>query len=127
MGKAWTAPVNNEARAAIDRVSTERPGIGAACLFPSPRIAGRPITKDLAGDWLEKAERLAGLPHLRQGLWHPFRRGWATARKGLPLQDVAAVGGWSDPSCLTTIYMQPDVDTMLRVATEAAEVPDVRA
>lgn len=125
MGKAWTAPLNKGARAAIDRVLTERPGIGAAYLFPSPRIAGRPITKDLASSWLEHCERLAELPHLRQGLWHPFRRGWATARKGLPLQDVAAVGGWTDPSCLATIYMQPDPSTMVRVATEAAEVRDV--
>ncbi len=36
------------------------------------------------------------------------------------------VGGSTDPSCLTTIYQQPDVDTMLRVATEAAEVREVQ-
>jgi hypothetical protein len=40
--------------------------------------------------------------------------------------DVMAVGGWTDPSCLTTIYQQPAVDTMLRVATEAAEVREVQ-
>jgi energy-coupling factor transporter ATP-binding protein EcfA2 len=54
------------------------------------------------------------------------RRSWATGRKHLPVQDVMAVGGWTDPSCLTTIYQQPDVDTMLRVATEAAEVREVQ-
>lgn len=125
MGKAWTAPINKDARAAIDRVLADRPGIGAAYLFPSPRNPEQAVSKDLASAWLEKCERLAELPHLKQGLWHPFRRSWATARKGLPVQDVMAVGGWTDPSCLTTIYQQPDVDTMVRVANEAAEVREV--
>lgn len=127
LGKAWTAPINEVAREAIDRVLAERPrpDIGEAYLFPLARDPERPITKDLANDWLSACEKLAGLPHLKQGGFHAFRRSWATARKHLPVQDVMAVGGWTDPSCLTTIYQQPDVDTMLRVATEAAEVREV--
>ncbi len=127
MGKAWTAPLHEAARAAIDRVLADRPrpDIGASHLFPSPRSPHQPVSKDLASAWLEQCERIAGVSHLKQGLWHPFRRAWATGRKHWPVQDVMAVGGWTDPSCLTTIYQQPDVDTMIRVATEAAEVREV--
>jgi integrase len=126
MGKAWTAPLNEAARAAIDRVLVERPGIGAAYLFRSPRKPDQPVSKDLASAWLEKCEKLADVPHLKQGLWHPFRRSWATARKHLPVQDVAACGGWSDSTVLSALYMAADADTMLRVATEAAEVREVQ-
>ena len=95
-------------------------------MFPSPRNPDQAVSKDLASAWLEKCEKLAKVPHLKQGLWHPVRRSWATGRKHLPAQDVAAVGGWSDLSCLTTIYTLPDVDTMVQVATEAAEVREVQ-
>jgi len=126
MGKARTAPLNEAARAAIDRVPVARPGIGAGHLFPSPRNPDQPLSKDLASAWIEKCEKVVGLPHLKQGLWHPFRRSWATARKHLPVQDVAACGGWSDSSVLSDLYMAADADTMLRVATEAAEVREVQ-
>ena len=54
------------------------------------------------------------------------RRSWATSRTHLPVHDVMAEGGWLDPSCLTTIYQQPDADRMLRVVNEAADVREVR-
>lgn len=38
----------------------------------------------------EKLEKLDG------GLWHSYRRKWATERKHLPLMDVAAACGWND-------------------------------
>lgn len=72
----------------------ERPGIGPAYLFPSPKNPSKPITKDLAREWLLEAEQLAELSKLTGGAWHPCRRKWATARKHLPIKDVAAAGGW---------------------------------
>src|SRR5437879_3670576 len=37
-----------------------------------------------------------------------MHRGWTTARKHMPIQDVTVVGGWSDPETPATIYQQPD-------------------
>ena len=46
------------------------------------------------------AARSAELPKLRGGVWHPYRRLWATERKHLPDLDVAAAGGWRDTRAL---------------------------
>jgi hypothetical protein len=54
----------------------------------------QPLDYGLASAWLRRAEKLAGLEKLERGTWHPYRRKWATARKHLPLADVAAAGGW---------------------------------
>ena len=43
----------------------ERPGIGKAYLFPSPKDPSKPLRYELGSDWLREAERLAGLPRLR--------------------------------------------------------------
>ncbi len=53
----------------------------------------------------QPARQLAG------GLWHPYRRKWATERKHLSLKDVAAAGGWRDVETLLTCYQQPDQDS----------------
>lgn len=120
--KAWNVPINAVARAALNRIMAERPGVGEAFLFPSSRNPRRPVSKDLASDWLERAERLAELPKLNGSLWHAYRRGWATSRKGLPDVDVAEAGGWSDLTSLKTAYQQPDTDTLYRVVSEATEL-----
>ncbi len=39
----------------------ERPGIGAAPLFPSPGDPTKPMTRHLADKWLRKAEKSAGV------------------------------------------------------------------
>ena len=121
-GKAWLTPISREVRAAIDRVLAERPGVGRAYLFASPRNQRRPVSKDLASDWLQYAERLAGLEPLDGSLWHAYRRKWATERKHLPDKDVAAAGGWSDLTSLKTAYQQVDMATLYRVVTEPAEL-----
>lgn len=56
------------------------------------------------------------------GLWHPYRRKWATERKHLPLKDVAAAGGWKDTETLLTCYQQPDNETLLAVMSEQRKV-----
>ncbi|MDQ6690915.1 MAG: hypothetical protein M3Z18_10435 [Gemmatimonadota bacterium] len=78
-------------------------------------------------EMLPEAEELAKLPKLDSSLWQAYRRGWATARKGLPLKDVAAVGGWKDIQTLVNCYQQADDDTMLLVMSHpkrsASECP----
>lgn len=37
MGQAWETPINATVRAGLERVLADRPGLGRAYLFPSPR------------------------------------------------------------------------------------------
>ena len=56
----------------------------------------RQATKDAPGPMLSvnttsgRPKRLPGSRSLDGGLWHAYRRKWATERKELPLKDVAA-------------------------------------
>jgi hypothetical protein len=122
MGKEWAAPISAIVRATLDAILTERPGVGAAYLFPSPAIKGDPVRYELASKWLRKAERLAQVAKHRGTLWHAYRRKWGTERKHLPIQDVAQAGGWDDTTCLQTMYQQPDEATLYRVVSEPAEL-----
>jgi hypothetical protein len=122
MGKAWSAPINAAVRAALDQVLAGRPGIGAAPLFPSPADSARAVSCERAAKWLRKAERLAKVRKQDGTLWHAYRRKWGTERKGLPVQDVAAAGGWKDTATLQRIYQQPDAATLYRVVSEPAEL-----
>jgi integrase len=64
---------------------------------------------------LRQAEAAAKVEKLDGGLWHAYRRKWATERKDLPLKDVAAAGGWKDVTTLLTCYQHADEATMLKV------------
>lgn len=120
-------PIDPTVRGALDRIIQERPGIGEAPLFPQPgKLPAEPITRHLATRWLREAEKAAGLEHQRGGAWHPYRRMWATARKGLPIQDVAAAGGWKTTRVVQDIYQRPDSDTMLEVVLAGGEVREAR-
>ena len=62
-------------------------------LFPGGEKTDQAINDEIAAYWLRKAEKLAKLPKLARGGYHPFRRLWASERRHLPAQDVAAAGG----------------------------------
>ena len=127
MGKESLVPINASVRDAIDRQCDRREALGnSTYLFPSPRNPRRAISKDLASDWLERAEKIAELPKLEGSLWHAYRRKFACERKGLPDVDVAACGGWSDLTSLKTAYQQPDSATLYRVVSEPAELRDAK-
>ena len=100
MGLESVVPITSKVREVLDRIQRERPGMGAAPLFPSPKDPGAPIRYELASIWLVVAGKLAGLPKQDGSLWHAFRRKWATERKTLPNVDVAAAGGWKSPRTL---------------------------
>jgi hypothetical protein len=70
---------------------------------------------------------LAGQKKLRDGVWHPYRRKWVTARKHHPDKDVAAAGGWKTPETLVRCYQQPDEATMLNVVLDAAVIRERKA
>jgi integrase len=113
--REWVAPLSPRARATLDRIRAERPGLGAAYLFPSPIDAARPTGYERVRHWLLRAEAKAGVPKQDGSLFHAYRRAWATARKHLPLPDVAAAGGWKSTGALLRHYQQPDDKTMLAV------------
>jgi integrase len=78
-------------------------------------------------DLLRRAEKAAGLEKLDGGLWHAYRRKWATERKHLPIKDVAAAGGWQDTVTLTTCYQHADEATMLKVMESPVKLVSRRA
>jgi hypothetical protein len=61
------------------------------------------------------SDRLPKVLPQRRGIWHSIRRKWATERKGHPVKDVAAAGGWRTEEVLTTSYQQADAETIKNV------------
>jgi hypothetical protein len=55
------------------------------------------------------------------GLWHSMRRKWATVRKGYPVKDVAAAGGWRDEATMLTSYQQVDAATIKQVVLKPTQ------
>ena len=86
-----------------------------APLFPSDEDPALPVRPDVVSRWLLRAEAEAGLPKIRGGIFHPYRRLWATERKHLPDVDVAAAGGWRDTRAMKLSYQQADPASVLRV------------
>ncbi len=126
-GKAWSAPISPRVRQALERVLQERPGIGPTYLFPCPTDPRRPVQYERVRHWLLVAENLAGLPKQAGSSFHAFRRCWATARKHLPVADVAAAGGWSSTITLDRCYQQPYASTILQVVMGGNELRDKQA
>jgi integrase len=113
--KEWKVPMPSALREELWSFRVKMGGAFGGLLFPSDTDRRQSIRRDVFAKWLRQAERKAGLPKLDGSLWHAYRRGWATSRKGLPTLDVAAAGGWSDVGTLLRCYQQPDDATMLAV------------
>ena len=126
MGTETTVPISPTVRRALDGILMERPGIGAAPLFPTPGDNTRPLTRHLADNWLREGEKLAGVEPQKGSLWHAYRRKWATERKHLPVQDVARAGGWKCNAVVLNIYTQADDGTMLQVVLDPVELREAR-
>jgi integrase len=129
------APIKPELRAELERYQRRARRIGDVPLFPAPgrklkkdarkKAATpppeRPISRDLAAKWLLAAERLAGLPKMRGGAWHPYRRLFASAlaSKGESDVAIAAAGGWSDTQALRQSYIHAGPADVLRAVLRA--------
>ena len=107
-GVLFVSPISEDTRAALDTYRRQSPRMGDVPLFPAPKDPAKPIRRETAAMWLVKAEKLAQLPKLTGGVFHCYRRLWATERKHLPSHDVAAAGGWTDTQALTLIYQHAD-------------------
>jgi len=110
--RSWITPMPTRAEEALVQARAKNPRIGSVLVFPSLRNADKPVSVYVASAWLRRAFIRAGISPPEGGLWHCFRRKWATERKTFPLRDVAAAGGWSDVQTLLTCYQHPDEDTL---------------
>lgn len=104
------------------RLYQRRLAVISEWVFPAEKDTKQAMGRDQFDTFLRAAERKAELPTLDGGLWHPYRRGWATAKKHLPVVDVASAGGWSSPHTFLRCYQQPDNDTLLTVMSDPTEV-----
>lgn len=112
LGKEWKAPVTPEVREVLEDRRRQQSGTGENWIFPAPEAHGH-VRVDVAGKWLRDAEEKAEDHTHQKGFgWHAFRRMWATKRKHLPAQDVAAAGGWKDTATLERVYQHADPETM---------------
>ena len=115
-----TRPLNANASAALQRWRKMTKGIGGAFVFPSPSDPNKPLDYATTKKWMRKAENLAKVPHFKQGVWHPYRRGWAVARKHeFSPAELAAANDWRDPS-MVVLYQAADEESTLEAATFVA-------
>ena len=114
---ALPLPLANEVRRFQRRLCT-----AGGWIFASEQLADRPMARHLFDKWLTRAWKAAGVRKLVGGLWRPYRRAWATARKHLPITDVAAEGGWRETEALLTCYQQADTQSLLAVMAEERKV-----
>lgn len=111
--------IGPETRQEIDRYLRKSPRLGDAPLFPAEENHEEAIRRDMAARWLLQAEKLAKLPKINGGVFHPYRRLWATERQHMSDVAVAAAGGWSDTEALRTSYQQATKADILRAVRGA--------
>ncbi len=99
--------------------------VGDGWLFPAPEGDGH-WRREIFGQLFDRAERHAGLPHVRGARFHALRRKWATERKDKPLVDVMGAGGWKDAATLYACYQQATPDGMLDVMSSPVKLRDRR-
>lgn len=113
--KTWVVPMPQKAEQALLEFRAKHRVIGSALVFPMKNDPTKAVRRHLAADWLKRAYLYAKIERPRGGLWHPFRRKFATERKFFPLRDVADGGGWKDVGTLLTCYQMSDEDTLRTV------------
>jgi integrase len=116
-------PISLTVRTELDAYLAANPRLGEVPLLPMTDEVdhGTPektLTRNVASNWLAKAERLAGLPKLRGGLWHAYRRLWATERKNLPDVDVAEAGGWTGTKAMKLAYQHATASGVLAAVNQ---------
>ncbi len=114
-GYEQVVPMSEPVSRTLIALQQMRQSIGNTPVLPAPRDPTRPCSRYLLDAWLRRAHRKAGVEPRPGGLWHPIRRKWVTERKGYPLKDVAAAGGWRDEQTVLRAYQQADAETVRQV------------
>jgi len=115
-GYSWQVPMPTDFFEAVKRFQREIGAVGGH-VFADASSRDGILNRYRFDDWLTIGEKKAKLPKLDGSLWHAYRRKWAIERKGLPLKDVAAAGGWKDVSTLLEVYQQSDEESVLAVTS----------
>lgn len=116
----WVPLTRNTARLIRRHVRALRGD--AALMFPGDKQPAQPVDRWFMNRRLRAAHEKAGLKPLSGGLWHPFRRKFATERKRFPLRDVATAGGWKEPRTLLECYQLADSATLQGVVLDAPKL-----
>ena len=114
-GYEQVVPMSDAVRRALLAQRKARRAIGNTPVFPSRKDPTKPCSRHLLDDWLRRAYKNAGIEPQPGGLWHPIRRKWVTERKGYPVKDVAAAGGWRDEQTMLRSYQHADAETVRQV------------
>jgi hypothetical protein len=78
-------------------------------------------------DHIDKRDDPAAAEQTHKGpLWHAYRAGWATSRKTVPIQDVAAAGGWKTNQIVQDLYQQADPSTILKAVLHTGELREAQ-
>src|SRR6266571_6895222 len=93
-GYEQVVPMSDAVKQALSAARKAQKAIGNTPVFPAPKNPATPCSREMMDKWLRRAFQLAELAPPWHGLWHSIRRKWATERKGYPVKDVAAAGGW---------------------------------
>jgi integrase len=117
IGRQHVTPISKALGIVLERAQKARKAIGDGWLFPSPADLQRPCSRNIMRDWMERALIPLGIKRGDRYGWHSLRRQFATELKHVPLPDLCALGGWTDPQTILKCYARPDVETM-RTALE---------
>jgi integrase len=112
IGNEHVTPMTDLARHAIEDARRHAPGIGDAPVLPGVKDRAKPVSTDLARDWLQRAQVLAKLPPERGRGWHAFRRNFASELRHVGLRDLCDLGGWKDPMTVVKCYQRPSEHAM---------------
>lgn len=114
-GYEQVVPMSKAVREALLEARKAQKAIGTRWVFPSDWDHTLPTKRELYDQRLRRAYTLAGAKKEPGSLWHALRRKWATERKGYPINDLAAAGGWRDTPTLLNSYLQTDPETITQV------------
>lgn len=125
-GRDRTVPLPEALAEELRSLKVKLAAVGDGWLFPCADN-DEPWPREIFGELHDRAELHGGVPHLKGGRFHPYRRKWATERKHLPLVDVMGAGGWKDAQVYMTCYAQATEAGMLEVMSTPVKLRDRKA
>lgn len=117
-GYEHVTPMTADAKAALELARSNNPGIGDAPVLPAPKDPTEPMSRYLARDWWDRAEKLAELEAKHGRGWHSLRRKFASDLKGVPLKTLKELGGWKTHQTIIMCYQHVDEGEMRQALEE---------
>jgi integrase len=119
-----TTPLSEAATIALAAERTRRAGIGNAPIFESRWRPGRPLGAKAFEVWWNTCEELAELEPAKRRGWHALRRRFADQLRGVPLKDLAALGGWLTTRMPVEVYQSSDVEAQRAALAQRRSVAE---